>query len=1212
MNTKFHLRRKTSAGMLLCACMLSINFAAFSQTPYNVVMNLYQDPATKMAFNWFADYSNGCGKVEIVRGIAPNHAAFAHPFKTVYATCTENNKINKAVVTGLSPNTTYSFRVGGVNDNWSDIGTFTTATAQSNKDPFIFIYTTDPQADNPTNFEIAKTTAYAAFAKFPESKFWMACGDLVETGNQQWQWNDFFSTQQELFLKIPFAPVQGNHEYYWSTTCFRRHFNTENLGKIDTTGSTYTFVYGDAQFFALDSELYDQPAYIDSVKKWMRKQVNDNPNVKWRIVYYHKTIYSGDNYFQGDSSCKIWRNAMAPLFDELNIDIAFQGHSHVYEVIGPVKNKELVQGAVSNLVTVSPPNQNTINVTGKSGGTFNVREGTLYFLNNRSGYLSVPPNFLDSMPGSSVTGVSDYPSLFTGRFGQNGHPTYSHVSVTSGSIVITTYEMVNGNSQLLDEITIMKCAPYTHEKLTYTTNQSISNANYVIADELRIKNNATVTFTNSTVRFYEGAKVIVEPGSTLVIDGGIFTSACDDEKWDGIIVLGTRAKPQTEQYQGTVELKNEATIEHAFTAISAAPTGYYHYDGGIIKATNAIFRNNWRAIEYCSYENTNSNDAIIDNVGKFINCTFTIDDNYRFSRFGHHVTMWEVRGVTFEGCTFKTELSTRTGSGIYSMDAGYKVKNYCPPGAAQDDCPCPEQYANASVFENMAKGIHSNNTGEPYRTYLDQLRFQSLDTAVRIHDQNNYRVTRSEFINIKTGGLRSYNSSGYMVEENLFLQNMAIGAITHGIYMSNSGIAENRIYNNRFDSIDMGIHVYGNNGTNFRRNGTDPNIPHNSISGLQFLRNDFTKDYYDVRVSGSTTIRSYQGSQSSGADNKFINTSYSSIYFVDLRPQQITYYHTSGSNSIYHPINPTSNVTVIDNASPAPNSDNPCDVVYKTEIFSDSLEQYKSMQQQYDEWFAQLKDNPELLQELLVLSDAMRELSDHAISRILGDSILYLENLKPWYEVVRTPVAKYSLAEVYFYEKKYDQAEMVLNKIPDMFEYSESEMTEHNNYMRFYNFKKQLQLADRNWTQLDETEIAYLQTIAEATNGRSASMAQGVLCFFFDICYEDKIEEGDEVIPPTKNMATETQLYDNQNKNLDYELSLYPNPTSSEMTVVLNNPAVKIVAMAVYDIYGKNVSLQTVNQSYSTLKMSELAQGVYILKVWLDQGDVVIRKVVKQ
>ncbi|MCL2042065.1 MAG: T9SS type A sorting domain-containing protein [Bacteroidales bacterium] len=52
--------------------------------------------------------------------------------------------------------------------------------------------------------------------------------------------------------------------------------------------------------------------------------------------------------------------------------------------------------------------------------------------------------------------------------------------------------------------------------------------------------------------------------------------------------------------------------------------------------------------------------------------------------------------------------------------------------------------------------------------------------------------------------------------------------------------------------------------------------------------------------------------------------------------------------------------------------------------------------------------------------------------------------------------------------------------------------------------------------------------------------------------------------------------------------------------------------MAVYDLFGKKVQQQTVNQSYSTLKMDELAQGVYILKVWLSQGEMVIRKVVKE
>lgn len=39
----------------------------------------------------------------------------------------------------------------------------------------------------------------------------------------------------------------------------------------------------------------------------------------------------------------------------------------------------------------------------------------------------------------------------------------------------------------------------------------------------------------------------------------------------------------------------------------------------------------------------------------------------------------------------------------------------------------------------------------------------------------------------------------------------------------------------------------------------------------------------------------------------------------------------------------------------------------------------------------------------------------------------------------------------------------------------------------------------------------------------------------------------------------------------------YPNPTQSEMTVTTNNFTVKIAQMKIYDVYGKDVSLQTVN-----------------------------------
>jgi len=206
------------------------------------------------------------------------------------------------------------------------------------------------------------------------------------------------------------------------------------------------------------------------------------------------------------------------------------------------------------------------------------------------------------------------------------------------------------------------------------------------------------------------------------------------------------------------------------------------------------------------------------------------------------------------------------------------------------------------------------------------------------------------------------------------------------------------------------------------------------------------------------------------------------------------------------------------------------------------------------------------------------------------------------YEVVRTPIAKYWLSEVYASESNYEQVEAILREIPRMFAFSESELIEHENHMQFYHFKKQMYQSGRDWPQLDESEIVQLQRIAEATHGRSAEMAKGVLCFFYDICYEDEVGEEGEKAEGKKS----------ESNDLHYELDIFPNPTPSKMTVALNNPAVKIVQMEVYDLTNRKIYQQTVNQSYSTLRLNELLQGVYILKIHLDQGDVVIRKVVKQ
>lgn len=206
------------------------------------------------------------------------------------------------------------------------------------------------------------------------------------------------------------------------------------------------------------------------------------------------------------------------------------------------------------------------------------------------------------------------------------------------------------------------------KEITTNTNVTI---NTFASEIVTIKSGTTLTVT-STLYMAPDARIIVEPGAKLIVNGGTITSACPDEFWGAIFVMGNRNQPQTQQYQGYVELNN-ATIENARNAISTWYPDDWNTTGGIIKATNTTFRNNLRSVEFLSYNNSNQ--------GSFTNCTFSWDENL----FAHeksqltHVTMYDVTGVEFTKCYFskdykKEEENIILTHGILSEKSGFEVK----------------------------------------------------------------------------------------------------------------------------------------------------------------------------------------------------------------------------------------------------------------------------------------------------------------------------------------------------------------------------------------------------------------------------------------------------------------------------------------------------------------------------------------------------------
>jgi len=510
-STAFALRDSSSTASL----QIALNGLKANNMPYNICMSLNGAPTTNMGFAWFTNSGVADEQVQIVAGNSTDFSAPAFILTATGTPITKNYSIaqnmlpalagianntqksyvsNKALATGLTPNTTYSFRVGK-DGAWSEVGSFT--TAKTTKDKFSFIYTTDPQAQTVEMFDISQKTTHAAQLMYPNTNFWLSCGDLVETAyavpNSEWEYEQFFQTQQDIFLKNPTAYIIGNHDKS-VTKDFSYHFNTESVAfdqsKATTPGSVYSFVYGDALFMGMSYEDYGVTGYLDDLATWMRAQVAAHPEVKWRIAFYHKTMYTGSGSHQSDADGKIVREKMGPVFDELHIDLALQGHDHIYEVMGPIKGKALVANSVKNQIAVTFDSRS--NLTSKLGGVFDVQNGTLYFLNNSAGKKKYEPRSQAQMAAVETDlGLSNYFGMFSGRFGQTGRPTYSNITVSTDTIEVKTFEVSDlGVSSPFDDFKVVK----TTGNATAVDNTFSNGQNAVSIYPVPVKDYAYVTF----------------------------------------------------------------------------------------------------------------------------------------------------------------------------------------------------------------------------------------------------------------------------------------------------------------------------------------------------------------------------------------------------------------------------------------------------------------------------------------------------------------------------------------------------------------------------------------------------------------------------------------------------------------------------------------------------------------------------------------------
>lgn len=457
------------------------------------------------------------------------------------------------------------------------------------------------------------------------------------------------------------------------------------------------------------------------------------------------------------------------------------------------------------------------------------------------------------------------------------------------------------------------CYNYNPNHSVIINDDVIWNNREIVGGDIIINPGNTLTIKCS-VYLSPGSKVIVKAGAKLIIDGGRLTNSTGNF-WKGIEVWGNSNLPQTALNQGTLILKNGATIEFAREAIQVWKENDWSKTGGIVDATNSFFVNNWRSIAYYPYHSYSTVGNEYPNKGRIVNCEFTWDNHYLSSNdIAPAISMNHVNGIVISGSDFIDNRTSMTNphirpSGIYTIDASYKVLGRNLGGLnASIHNEYSELGYDVCQFKNLQHGVFAMNSNSQSTITIDHCKFEDAIYGIRISSVDNALITRNKFdftINhpIDMFGMRQLvfeKCTGYKAEGNIF-NSQVLSAQVGGALIYNSGIAENQIYRNIYTNLTIGNYANGQN-TNDLGGASAP-------SGLQFLCNNHLNGqmfdeyiYTNPSENGNGQgIRLRQGSTNYSAGNTFSANLFSNQGLANIKSDDfdnILYFTGSGANQI--------------------------------------------------------------------------------------------------------------------------------------------------------------------------------------------------------------------------------------------------------------------------------------------------------------------------
>ena len=214
-----------------------------------------------------------------------------------------------------------------------------------------------------------------------------------------WIWSSWFPMIEPSASAIPWMFASGNHEpELFSSHVAADHVTVENYEPIGYGGlvkrldlpqngpsacpSVYSFSYGNVGIVSLDAndlswEIQGLLNYSKGAQlQWLEAQLSawrTSATIDFIVAFFHECAFSTSNGHSSDGGV---RRALAGSFAEFEVDLAVQGHNHVYERTNPLLYDRLAFTATSTVQAVSVSPEEPAEVWPARDGTTYVTVGT--------------------------------------------------------------------------------------------------------------------------------------------------------------------------------------------------------------------------------------------------------------------------------------------------------------------------------------------------------------------------------------------------------------------------------------------------------------------------------------------------------------------------------------------------------------------------------------------------------------------------------------------------------------------------------------------------------------------------------------------------------------------------------------------------------------------------------------------------------------------